>query len=165
MGGPTAFNAAFMWKRMSGSFAIEAKLQEGNGYGFSGIMVQGDNGHFVAPYFYVNGAVSYYGLKKFLPGDASWAQTVPWIQFGNMSNYDCYLRVEKRGREIKCFWKDLKTDPWTEVHSFVAPTGMFGREVAVGFTVNGYDGANPAQFYFSEIDFKAMDMPTMIMFK
>jgi hypothetical protein len=165
MGGPTAFNASFMWKRMSGSFAIEAKLQMGNGYGFGGIMVQGDNGHFVAPYFYVQGALSYYGLKKFLPGDASWAQTVSWIQFGNTSNYDCYLRVEKRGRELKCFWKDLKTDPWTEVHSFVAPAGMFGREVAVGFTVNGFPGANPAQFYFSEIDFKSIDTPTMVIFK
>ncbi len=42
---------------------------------------------------------------------------------------------------------------------------MFGCEAAVGFTVNGYDGANSAQFYFSEIGFKAIDMPTMIMFK
>ena len=165
MGGPTAFNAAFMWKKMPSSFAIEAKLQEGNGYGFGGIMVQGDNGHFVAPYFYVNGAVSYYGLKKFLPGDASWAQTVPWIQFGNTSNYDCYLRVEKRGRTVTCFWKDNKSDPWIQIYECTVPAGTFGREVAVGFTVNGFPGANPAQFYFSEIDFKALDMPTMVIFK
>jgi len=165
MGGPTAFNAAFMWKRMSGPFAIEAKVQKGNGYGECGIMVQGDNGHFVAPYLYTQGALSYYGLKKFVPGDASWEQTIPWIQFGNTANWDCYLRVEKCGREMKFYWKDLKTDPWTEIYSFIAPSGMFGREVAVGFTVNGFGGGDPAQGEFSEITVKAICLPTIIMLK
>ena len=88
-----------------------------------------------------------------------------WTQFGNNSNYDCYLRVEKRGRNIVCMWRDLKTDPWTTFYEYTVPVGMFGREVAVGFTVNGYTGANPAQFIFSEIDFKSIDMPTMVIFK
>ena len=73
--------------------------------------------------------------------------------------------MEKRGRDVICLWKDLPTDPWTTIYTYTAPVGMFGREVAVGFTVNGFPGANPAQFYFSEIDFKAIDTPTMIMFK
>ncbi len=165
MGTPNKFNAAYMWKKMPSSFAIETKINEGNGYGFGGIMIQGDNGHFIAPYFYVNGGNSYYGLKKFEPGDDSWSQPVSWIQFGNNSNYDCYLRVEKRGRDVICLWKDNPTDPWTTIYTYTAPVGMFGREVAVGFTVNGFSGANPAQFLFSEIHMKAVNLPTIVIIR
>ena len=104
-------------------------------------------------------------MKKYVPGDSSWSQPVPWVQFGDRSNYDCYLRVEKRGRDVICLWKDLPTDPWTTIYTYTAPVGMFGREVAVGFTVNGYSGANPAQFIFSEIELKAIDIPTIIIIR
>ena len=42
---------------------------------------------------------------------------------------------------------------------------MFGREVAVGFTVNGFSGANPAQFTFSEIDLREIHQPTIVVFR
>lgn len=165
MGTPDKFNAAFMWKRMPSSFVVEAKVQEGNAYGYGGIMVQGDDGHFVAPYLLVNGAISSYGVKRFLPGSATWEQPVLWTQFGNSSNYDCYLRMEKIGRDITCFWKDLKADPWTEIYRCTVPQGMFGNEVAVGFTVSGFTGANPAQFLFSEIQMKAVNLPTIVIIR
>ena len=88
-----------------------------------------------------------------------------WTQFGNTSNYDCYLRMEKIGRDITCFWKDLPTDPWTEIYSCTVPQGMFGKEVAVGFTVSGFNGANPAQFLFSEIHMKAVNLPTIVIIR
>ncbi len=165
MGDPDSFNAAFMWKKMTGSFAVEAMVKEGNAYGFGGIMIQGGDGHFVAPYFYVNGALSYYGVKKYVPGDDTWSQEVPWTQFGNSSNYDCYLRVEKRGREVVCLWKDLKSDEWTTIYTCTVPSGTFGREVAVGPTVNGFSGTNPAQFIFSSIKLDTINEPTMVIFK
>ena len=125
----------------------------------------GDDGHFVASYLYVNGAVSSYGVKRFLPGNATWEQPVLWAQFGNTSNYDCYLRMEKRGPDITCLWKDNKGDPWVEIYRCTAPQGMFGKEVAVGLAVNGFNNANPAQFIFSEIELKAIDLPTIIVIR
>ena len=152
MGGQTDFNTAFMWKRMSGSFAIEAKVWGMNGSG--GIMLQGDNGHFVMPCFRVtsNGGEHYYGLRKFLPGDASWSQGVDWVSIGSST---CYLRIEKRGQDIKCFWKLQKGDSWTEIDNFTAPAGMFGRDIAVGFAACGYNGSpTSGTFQVSEVNVK-----------
>ena len=73
--------------------------------------------------------------------------------------------MEKRGRDVICLWKDLPTDPWTTVYAYTAPVGMFGREVAVGFTVNGFNGANPAQFIFSEIDCREINPPMIIIIR
>jgi regulation of enolase protein 1 (concanavalin A-like superfamily) len=165
MGPPDKFNGAFMWKRMPSSFAIEAKVREGNAYGYAGLMVQGDDGHFVASYLYVNGAVSSYGVKRFLPGNATWEQPVLWAQFGNTANYDCYLRMEKRGPDITCLWKDNKGDPWVEIYRYTAPHRMFGKEVALGLCVNGFNSSNPPQFIFSEIEMKAINVPTVIIIR
>lgn len=155
MGGPTSFNTAFMWKRISGSFIIDAKVYGINGSG--GIMLQGDNGHFVMPCFrsLYNGGNRFYGLRKFLPGDASWSQGVDWV---GMSATACYLRVERHGQDIDCFWKLNAGDPWTKIDGFTAPAGMFGRGIAVGFAACGYDGsATNGSFQFSEINIKEID--------
>ena len=42
---------------------------------------------------------------------------------------------------------------------------MFGKEVAVGLAVNGFNNANPAQFIFSEIEMKAVNVPTIIVIR
>ena len=44
-------------------------------------------------------------------------------------------------------------------------TSFFRREVAVGFTVNGFSGANPAQFIFSEIDCREINSPMIIIIR
>ena len=72
----------------------------GNADGYAGIMVQGDDGHFVASYMHVLSANSSYGIKRFVPGNDTWDQPVLWELFGNNSNFDCYLRMEKRGPDI-----------------------------------------------------------------
>ena len=165
MGTPDRFNTAFMWKRMPSSFAIETKVQRGNADGYAGIMVQGDDGHFVASYMYVLAANSAYGVKRFVPGNDTWDQPVLREQFGNNSNFDCYLRMEKRGPDITCLWKDNKGDPWVEIYRTAAPHGMFGQEVAVGLAVNGFNSSNPPQFIFSEIELKAINVPTIIIIR
>ena len=165
MGPPDRFNTAFMWKRMPSSFAIETKVQRGNADGYAGIMVQGDDGHFVASYMYVLSANSAYGIKRFVPGNDTWDQPVLWELFGNNSNFDCYLRMEKRGPDITCLWKDNKGDPWVEIYRTAAPHGMFGQEVAVGLAVNGFSSSNPPQFIFSEIEMKAINVPTIIIIR
>lgn len=122
-------------------------------------MAHGDYGHFVVSRLHANGATSSCGVKRLLAGNASWDQPVSWTHFRNNSNYGCYLRKEKRGPDITCSWKDSKGNPWIEICRCTAPRGMFGKEV---FPVNGFNGANPAQFIFSEIELKAIDAPLII---
>ena len=106
-----------------------------------------------------------YGVKRFVPGNDTWDQPVLWELFGNNSNFDCYLRMEKRGPDITCLWKDNKGDPWVEIYRTAAPHGMFGKEVAVGLAVNGFNSSNPPQFIFSEIEMKAIYLPTIIVIR
>ena len=54
--------------------------------------------------------------------------------------------------------EDAVTREKHEIHAF-------GKEVAVGFAVSGFNVANPAQFLFSEIHMKAVKLPTIVIIR
>jgi hypothetical protein len=156
--------ASFMNRKMSGSYEFETYLDKGNTEGDAGIMIQGEDGYYIMVYVRIIGGDSYYGARVYAPGNESWQQLADNVQFGDDSNFESYLRVEKRGREIKCYWKDLVDDPWTEVATYNAPLGMFGPQTAVGVTVNGRGGTvSSAQYVFRDMKLAEIDSPTIIL--
>jgi hypothetical protein len=161
----TPLRAAFMNKKMSGSFVFETYLKRGNADGFGGLMIQDENGYYIIPYLLINAADSYYGVKVYSPDGKSWNNVVDQVRFGTMSNYDCYIRIEKRSKEIKCFWKDFENDPWTEIATYNASQDMFGYETFVGFSVCGDAKTNPAQYIFSNYILREIESPTLIILK
>jgi hypothetical protein len=164
--GTNPLRAAFMNKMMQGSYSIEALVTRGNADGIAGIMIQDKNGYYIMPYIEIKGGDSWYGVKAYSPESESWSHVCDRVQFGNMSNHDSCLRIEKRSGEVKCFWKDNVGNDWTEIATYKTPVGMFGFETFAGLAVHGnHSSQNPAQFVFNNIDVKEIETPTLIMLK
>jgi hypothetical protein len=164
--GENPLRAAFMNKMMQGSYSIEALVTRGNADGIAGIMIQDKNGYYIMPYIEIKGADTWYGVKAYSPESESWSHICDRVQFGNMSNHDSCLRIEKRSGEVKCFWKDNVGNDWTEIATYKTPVGMFGFETFAGLAVHGnHSSQNPAQFVFNNIDVKEIETPTLIMLK
>ena len=164
MGDKDHLNSSFMWKRMPDSFAVEAKVKLMN-YGCGGIMIQSEDGYFVSAYLESIGANSYCGVRKFFAGDSSWSEAVAKTNFtSDVSNRDCYLRVEKRWDAVRCMWKDGKSDSWTELYTcVVSPASLSRDDVAVGFMACGNNKvATSAKFEFSEIKLREIKGMTLI---